>query len=435
VRRRRVVRVCRSVRLVRWRESAAATVMAVLLMTLAGCSGGSSSGSSGSSGTGVTTTPPPINNVQPVSMDYGPIVNGQYVGFNNTLYTTVTICVPGTTTCQAIDHVLVDTGSTGLRIPASVVTLNLPFMTDTSNNPIGNCVQYADTTYQWGPLVKVDVQMAGEVASSVPIQIVGATNFIAAPSLCTSGGTPAQTVADLGANGILGVGLFRQDCGSACAAAAPPAIYFTCPGSICVAASVPLASQLQNPVWMFPQDNNGLAIILPQVGATGSVSLAGSMIFGIGTQSDNALGGAQAQGADSEGNFKTTFNGTTYSNSFIDSGSSGYFFLDSSTTGLPNCAANSHANGFYCPASPVSFTALTSGPNPKGTGVPVSVNVAFSIANALPLIDSQSVVFNNLGGPSPASFDWGVPFFLGRTVFVGIEGQSSSAGTGPYWAY
>jgi hypothetical protein len=63
------------------------------------------------------------------------------------------------------------------------------------------------------------------------------------------------------------------------------------------------------------------------------------------------------------------------------------------------------------------------------------VNVAFSIANALPLINSQSVVFNNLGGPSPASFDWGVPFFLGRTVFVGIEGQSSSAGTGPYWAY
>ena len=78
---------------------------------------------------------------------------------------------------------------------------------------------------------------------------------------------------------------------------------------------------------------------------------------------------------------------------------------------------------------------MNSGPNPKGTGVPVSINVAFSIANALPLIDSPSVVFNNLGGPNPASFDWGIPFFLGRTVFVGIEGQSSPAGTGPYWAY
>jgi hypothetical protein len=283
--------------------------------------------------------------------------------------------------------------------------------------------------------VKVDVQMAGEVASSVPIQIVGPTNFTAAPSLCTSGGTPAQTVADLGANGILGVGLFRQDCGSACAAAAPPAVYFTCPGSVCVAASVPVASQLQNPVWMFPQDNNGLSIILPQVGAGGSVSLSGSMIFGVGTQSDNALGGAQAQGADSQGNFTTTFNGQPYPGSYIDSGSSGYFFLNSSATGLPNCTSNSDANGFYCPASPVTPTALNTGPNPKGTGVPVSINVAFSVANALPLIDSPSVVFNNLGGPNPTIFDWGIPFFLGRTVFVGIEGQSSAAGTGPYWAY
>ena len=413
---------------------AAAAGVAVLLIALSGCSGGSSS-SSVSSGIGVTTTPPPINNVQPVSMDYGPIVNGQYVGYNNTLYTTVTICVPGTATCQTIDHVLVDTGSTGLRIPASVVTLNVPFLTDASNNQIANCVQYADTSYQWGPMVKVDVQMAGEVASSVPIQIVGPTSFVAAPSACSAGGTPVQTVANLGANGILGVGLFRQDCGSACAATSAPGVYFTCPGSVCAAASVPVASQLQNPVWMFPQDNNGLSIILPQVGTTGAVTLSGSMIFGIGTQSNNALGGAQAQGADYLGTFTVTFNGTPHPNSYIDSGSSGYFFLDSTTTGLPNCAANSDANGFYCPPNPVSFTAINSGPNPKGTGVPVSTNVAFSVANALPLLDSASVVFNNIGGPNPGIFDWGIPFFLGRTVFVGIEGQTSPAGTGPYWAY
>jgi hypothetical protein len=421
------------VRLVRWRASVASAIIAVLLLILSACSAGRSTGSSS---TGVTTSPPPpVNNVQPVFMDYGPVVNGKNVGFNNTLYTTVIICVPGTTTCQSIDHVLVDTGSSGLRILASLVTLSLPFATDAGNNPIGNCVQYVDSTYQWGPLAKVDVQMAGEVASSVPIQIVGPANFAAVPASCSAGGTPAQTVTDLGANGILGVGLFRQDCGSQCAASAPPAVYFSCPASGCVATSVPIASQLQNPVWMFPQDNNGLAIILPQVGAAGATSLSGSMIFGIGTQSDNAPGGAQALGANSQGNFKTTFKGTAYSDSFIDSGSSGYFFLDSTTTGLPDCAANGDANGFYCPASPATLSAINSGPNPRGTGVAVSTNVAFSIANALPLIDSTSVVFNNLGGPSPASFDWGIPFFLGRTVFVGIEGQTSPAGTGPYWAY
>jgi len=419
----------------RVQELTAAVTTAILLLTLAACSAGSSSAIIGTGNTGVAVTVPPVvNNVQPVLMDYGPIVNGQFVGFNNTLYTTVIICVPGTITCQSIDHVLVDTGSTGLRIPASLVTLNLPFVTDSGNNPIGNCVQYADTTYQWGPMVKVDVQMAGEVAPSVPIQVVGPTNFASAPTSCSAGGFPAQTVTELGANGILGVGIFRQDCGSACATSTPPAFYFSCPASGCTAASVPLGSQLQNPVWMFPQDNNGLAIILPQVGAAGSVSLSGSMIFGIGTQTDNALGAAQAQGADSLGNFTTTFNGKSYSG-YIDSGSSGYFFLDSSTTGLPNCASNSDANGFYCPASPVNLSAISSGPNPKGTGVPASINIAFPVANALPLIDSSSVVFNNLGGPNPNAFDWGIPFFLGRTVFVGIEGQSSAAGTGPYWAY
>ncbi len=75
------------------------------------------------------------------------------------------------------------------------------------------------------------------------------------------------------------------------------------------------------------------------------------------------------------------------------------------------------------------------GPNPNGSGITVSHNVAFSIANALTLINSSSVAFNNLGGSSPGIFDWGLSFFFGRTVFVGIEGQSSAAGTGPYWAY
>jgi hypothetical protein len=44
-------------------------------------------------------------------------------------------------------------------------------------------------------------------------------------------------------------------------------------------------------------------------------------------------------------------------------------------------------------------------------------------------------VFNDLGGNAAGMFDWGLPFFLGRDVYVGIEGKSSGVGTGPYWAY
>ncbi|MDP9115014.1 MAG: DUF3443 domain-containing protein, partial [Acidobacteriota bacterium] len=258
---------------------------AVLSLGLVACGGGDNSSSTGST-TPVTTT---VNNVQPVVVDSGPSLNGQPIGANDELFTTVTICVPGTTTCQSIDHVLVDTGSTGLRLLGSQITLTLPFVTDTGNNQIGNCVQYADTSYQWGPLVKVDVQMAGEAASSVPIQIAGQANFASAPTDCRVGGTAADTLLSLGAKGILGVGLFRQDCGPACASSSPPAVYFSCPSSGCTRTSVALTGQLQNPVWMFPADNNGLAIVLPQVGASGAVSVSGSMIFGIGTQSNNGL--------------------------------------------------------------------------------------------------------------------------------------------------
>jgi hypothetical protein len=184
---------------------------------------------------------------------------------------------------------------------------------------------------------------------------------------------------------------------------------------------------------MFPQDNNGLAIALPEVPAGGAISVPGTLIFGVGTQANNTLSGAQAQAADGFGNFTTTFNGVRYSSSFIDSGSNGLFFLDSATTALPGCG--SQAAGFYCPASTTAFTAINSGPNPNAPATTVSTNIAFAVANAAMLFNSPSYAFNNLGGSNPGAFDWGLPFFFGRTVFIGIEGRSSPAGMGPYWAY
>lgn len=409
------------------RGCAAAVLIAV---SLTGCGDGTST----SSGTS-EAPPPPVNNTLPVIVDAGPTLNGQAVGDEDLLFASVTICVPATTTCQTIDHIAVDTGSTGLRILASLLTLTLPVSTNAAG-PIGNCIQYADNSFQWGPVAKADIKLAGEVASSTPIQIVGQAGFADPPADCSAGGTPAQTVSDLGANGILGIGVFRQDCGAACASpTSPPAIYFSCPTSGCSAATVSVTEQLQNPVWMFPQDNNGFIIVLPQIPAGGAASASGSLIFGIATQADNKLNGAQAHGTDGFGNFTTTFNAIQYSSSFIDSGSNGLFFLDAATTGIPDCGAHSQAPGFYCPANAVNLTAINSGPNPNGSMVPVSVNVAFSVANALTLFNSSNAAFNNVGGNNPGAFDWGLPFFFGRSVFIGIEGQRSTAGTGPFYAY
>ena len=389
------------------------------------CGGGGSSSSSSS-------PPPPVSNSQPIEVDLGPANN--YV---NGLFTSVTICAPGTSNCQTIPDVLVDTGSEGLRLLSSAVTLSLPAETDGNGNDLQECMSFADGSYLWGPVATADVQLAGEKASSVPIQIVSANPSYAVPSQCTSsGGSNENTVASLGANGILGIGNFRHDCGTACTSSSTaPALYYLCPNSVCGAVTVGLTAQVQNPVWLFSRDNNGVLISLPSVSATGAPTVAGTLIFGIGTQSDNALGNAVIYTTDSSGNFQTTYNGIAYSNSYIDSGSNALYFLDHNTLGIPDCSDNP---GWYCPSSTVSYTVTNTGLN-GATG-----SVSFNIANADSLFSSNggnNAAFNDLGGDSGTStssdyFDFGIPFFYGRNVFVGINGQPGPNGSvGPYWAY
>src|SRR5664279_5010150 len=63
------------------------------------------------SGTAPVTVTSGVNNVLPIVVDLGPLNN-----YANGSFATVTVCTPGTSTCQTIDHVLVDTGSIGLRL-------------------------------------------------------------------------------------------------------------------------------------------------------------------------------------------------------------------------------------------------------------------------------------------------------------------------------
>jgi hypothetical protein len=362
-----------------------------------------------------------VNNTQALQVNLGPANN-----FVNGVFTSVTVCEPGTSTCQTIPNVLVDTGSEGLRLLSSQVTLNLPQTTDASGSPLQECVMFADSTYVWGPVVKADVQLAGEKASSIPIQVISTSPSPPAPTSCSAGGINGNTVETLGSYGILGVGPFLQDCGSACVGTAVVPLYYACPASGCTLTPAPLTSQLANPVAAFPQDNNGMLVSFPAIPATGAPTASGSLIFGVGTQTDNALGGATVYTTDVNGNVSTQFNGSTYSGTYFDSGSNGLYLLDARTLGIPDCPG---IPGYYCPASTVNYTATNVGANGA------SGQVSFSIANADALSTTGYAAFNDLGGPNPGSFDWGMPFFFGRNIFVGIESRSSSAGTGPYWAF
>jgi hypothetical protein len=353
-------------------------------------------------------------------------------GIANGAFASVSICPPGSANCATISGLLVDTGSTGVRVLSSVLPSGfvLPQQNDSGGNPIVECLQFGDG-FTWGPVKTADLVLSGEKASSAFIQIIGDPNFSVVPAGCTNAalGPSENTVAALGANGILGVGNFLQDCGPACTTtgASNPGTYYTCPASGCVVTAQALAQQVQNPVAMFASDNNGVIIQLPPVSAGGAVTTTGSLVFGIGTQSNNALNGATVLMLNNLGNFTTVFKGAS-TPGFLDTGSNGTFFLNTATTGLPLCTSNT---SFYCPASTQNLTATNQGTN--GT----STTINFTVVNADNLLTSSNPNFllPGLAAPNPGNFDWGLPFFFGRNVFVAIEGKGTPGGTGPYTAY
>ncbi|MDE2295529.1 MAG: DUF3443 domain-containing protein [Gammaproteobacteria bacterium] len=397
---------------------------------LTACGGGSSGGfagvgGGGSSGGGGGGTPG-LNTV-PVVVDQGPAAAG---GSTNVLYTTVTLCAPGSTTqCQTIDHVQVDTGSTGFRVLASVLgtglqATDMPQSSDVNGHPLDECTQFADG-YSWGTVRTADLVVGNETAASLPIQVIGDPAAATVPASCVQG-PQENTVQTFGANAILGIGNFLTDCGAACAAGAVSGAYYDCPPTgTCAPVAVALSAQVQNPVSFFAADNNGVVIDLPAASSP-TATLAGTLIFGIGTQSDNAMpANAGIYTLDPNyGTLSTTYNGTNYSSSFIDSGSNAYFFTDDT---IPTCTSQT---SFYCPSATETLQGLIQGQNGA------TAAVSFSVDNALTDFATNFPVLPNLAGPAGSTlsgaFDWGLPFFYGRPVYVAFESNTAAGVAGPW---
>jgi hypothetical protein len=290
-----------------------------------------------------------------VSVDRG--VNGNSF---NMPFVTVTVCTPGTSVCQSVDHVLLDTGSYGLRLFASALSgLSLPSVTNSSNDSIAECAQFVSGS-MWGSVRQADVKLAGEVASNIPIQIVGdtASNYTTIPTSCTNTGA-IQTAEQLGANGILGVGLFTHDCGI-CNISTAPNMYFACNANGCTSTLVPILSEVTNPVSAFSINNNGVALTLPAVSSAGSNIISGTLVFGIGTQANNQILSEVVYNTNAQASFTTVYKGVSLTNSFIDSGSNGIFFDDSS---IKQCF------GFYCPTTELKLSATMKSPKSNASAV------------------------------------------------------------------
>jgi hypothetical protein len=433
--------------------------LGVLLVLLAGCGGGHSGGGGSSSTT--TATPPPapaLTNFAALTVDNGPAVlqtgpNG-YISAN-VAYVSVTLCAPGSTTnCQTIDHVQVDTGSVGLRIPQSVLTPALlaamPAQTDTSSNPVGECYGFVDG-YAFGSVRQADFQIGGEAVADMPLQVIGDTGvYTTVPSSCSSGGgTQLTTVSDLGANGVIGIGVTTTDCATYCTVSGGygAAIYYDCPTSGC-ATVIPRANataapfqQLPNPVAAMAVDNNGTIMSLPAAPAAGEASMTGTLYFGIGTQTNNALSTAAtvlpttiSASKTGAGLLTAIYNGQTLPDSFIDSGSNLYFFVDNN---IALCTQTAF-KGYYCPATPLSLT-----PTAQGTNG-VTAAAGFTLYNAQTQFNNNNAVVPGVGASPtalaltnayPTSFDFGLPFFYGRNVYTALEGRTAGTAVGPYIAY
>jgi hypothetical protein len=337
--------------------------LSILLIALgfaAGCGGSVATGTTSSGGTtspGSGSGSGNGSNVLALAVNGGPEAATGFV-YQNAAFASATICAPGSTSnCVTIDNLLVDTGSTGLRIFASeVASLNLPAITATNGSGAYDCISFVDNSYLWGPVERADVTLGGETASGLPVQVISSANT-GVPSSCSNGSTENDNSVELlGANGILGVGNEPSDCffngGSACdpssGLSTPPSpAYYTCSGTKCSPAFIAAADQVANPVALFPTDNNGVIVELPSASSS-AASLSGSLVFGIGTESNNQLPSSATVFTLACDAFTTVFGGQTFGvtdtatcagpYSFIDSGSNGLFFPN--VTNIPECSSN-----------------------------------------------------------------------------------------------
>lgn len=399
---------------------------------LAGCVGGN--GTHAATG---TAAPPPVLNTLTLTIDGGPAAA---TGAINRPYVSVKVCAAGSTAqCATIDHVLVDTGSWGLRLVGSVLaskSVTLTPESDSNSHTIEECVQFG-AGQAWGEVARADLTLAGETAAAVPVQVLDDAGTSAPPpATCGANGPLVNDVTAFNANGILGVGVFAQDCGSACVSASTPLpVYYGCTAGktgICTAENVALDAQVTNPVSLFAKDNNGVIIDLPNLThSNGDATLTGSLIFGLGTQSDNVLPatGSTVLGTNASGDFSATYNGSaTVLPAWIDSGASYYVFDDAAIATCPSGAWV----GYYCPANaPLALFAVNTGLG----GNPGSDTVHFALADPNSFVAGAAAFGSLGGGKGSSSFIYGMPFFLGRKVYVGIDQRTAGALTGPFFAY
>ena len=433
-----------------------------------------------------------VNNLE-VTVDNGPA--DLFSLPTNMLYATVTVCAPGARPtdvpggqCVTIDHVQVDTGSVGLRILASkasslgLIPVELP--ADASSAGLAGraheCYPFVAGGL-WGPTAVADVRLGEQWASALTVQLIqdDPNAALQVPLDCYNwiDGQVLSSATALGSNGILGIGSVVLDCGALCLDKHylnSHVQYYSCPPGAtsalnCSAAAVDANLQVYNPVARLAPDpgnnnladNNGVVLVLPTVPDTGAAKVNGELIFGINTRSTDSLARSvsnqlpaaaarvhlgvdwqnnlSAHGLDSYLNISTQYQGgPIIYNSYLDTGTNGLFFSDSS---IALCsAAVAGKPTWYCPATQLFKSAVLSDGDSPGLN---AVTVDFLVRDSGSVSPSSTALPGMAGAPadpatSAASFSWGLPFFYGKRVSLSIWDKSSKDplySAGPWYSF
>ncbi|PZA12154.1 hypothetical protein DNX69_09045 [Rhodopseudomonas palustris] len=345
------------------------------------------------------------DNVVPIKLGFPP-----HGGFNRVLVS-VTVCKPGTSQCATVNDVMIDTGSTGLRLQASALPagFRLPDAVGPDRRALAECLHFVGSR-AWGGVVRADVRFGGLTAQDIPIQVVGEAAG-PQPDSCPGGGAAPTS------NGTLGIGIHATDCGKACVQSSRMPLYYGCDAGACtpLTGAVDPAYRLPNPVTRLPAHANGVVIDFPKGAPGGDRMVSGTLTFGVGTAANNQIGPARRLLLGDNGRFTTVYQGQAFAGSYIDSGTETYIVPDAE---LPRCRVKTAG---FCPAADTAAKATLIGRDQSALAVDLAIGNYERLRNpSIGASDRLALA----AAPASTAFVWGAPFFLGKRISVLIEGRA-----------
>ncbi|WP_175949411.1 DUF3443 family protein [Burkholderia vietnamiensis] len=359
--------------------------------------------------------PTGANNILPVS------VQTPNYDINRALVS-VTVCVPGTSQCETVDNVMLDTGSVGLRLQRSALKHPERFaaMAGPDAHALAECYRFVSSA-AWGIVTRVDLRLAAIQASNIPIQIVDEANASYGdhprPDSCLKGGKPTS-------NGTLGIAAVSlNDCKDPCFISLKSPRYYECTAGTCapIAKAVAANFRIVHPIAALASDNNGYVLDVQPVPESGAKAARGTLTLGIGTRRNNALDVTNVVDLAPNGTFTTVWNGQSYPASYFDTGTEEYYFA-TAPVGARECGSH------WCATPEAEFSATLKGRTTDAT-------TKFRVGESATLVRSGKGVFRNVAivaHKDSRAFVWGMPFFIGRKVFVKLTEGANGSGNAFY---